>query len=176
MVIGEVADPPREVGEGAGAVPALDAAVMLGLRSLAEDAGRLEDEDEGQDQEDEELRPAGVAQGGRGVLDEADDEAAEHGAGDVADAAEDGGGERLESGVEPEVEADIAEAQAPHDAGGRREGATEEERQGDRLVHVDAHEGGRLAVLGRRAHRAAHARPAHEELEGGHQARGRGRR
>ena len=54
----------------------------------------------------------GMAERGGEHLDEADDEAAERGAGDVADAAEDGGRERLQAGDEAEVEPDDAEVQA----------------------------------------------------------------
>ena len=70
------------------------------------------------------------------------------GAGDVADAAEDGRRERLQAGVEAEVEADEAEAQAPDDAGRAGERAADEEGQRDRLVEVDAHQRGGLAGPG----------------------------
>ena len=88
-------------------------------------------------------------------LDEADHEAAERGAGDVADAAEDGRGERLEAGLEADVEHRHAEVQALDDARRARERRADEERQGDRAVDVHAHELGRVAVDGGRAHRPA---------------------
>ena len=111
---------------------------------------------------------------GRGEdLDERDDEAAEHGAGEVADAAEDGGRERLEAGVEAEVEPDEPEVLTLEDAGRAGQRAADEERHRDRLVEVDAHQLGGLLVLGRRAHRAPEPGPADERLEHVHQDRGR---
>ena len=97
-----------------------------------------------------------------------DHEAAEHGAGQVADPAEDGGGERLQAGVEAEVEPDEAEVLTLEHAGRARQGATDEERHHDRLVEVDAHQLGGLLVLGRGAHRASEPGPADEGLEHAH--------
>ena len=88
-------------------------------------------------------------------LDEADDEAADRGAGGVADAAEDGGGERLEAGLEADVELRDAEVEALDHAGGARQRRADEERQGDRRVDVHAHDLRRVAVDGRGPHRAA---------------------
>ena len=63
---------------------------------------------------------------------------------DVADAAQDRRRERLQAGVEAEVELDDAEVQALDDAGRTGERRADEERHGDRLVDVDAHQLGGL--------------------------------
>src|SRR5215213_10055270 len=101
---------------------------------LAEDSGGPEDEDEGQHEEHEELRPARVAERRREVLDEPDDEAAEGRPVDVADAPEDRRCEGLQAGVEAEVLANVAEPEAPDDPRRTRERAAESECQCDRLV------------------------------------------
>src|SRR4249920_57771 len=83
---------------------------------LAEDATRPEDQHEDQDHEQDGLRPALLSVCRGEDLDERDHEAAEHGAGEVADAAEDRGGERLQARVEPEVEAHEPEVLTLEDA------------------------------------------------------------
>src|SRR2546426_12458000 len=83
-------------------------------------------------------------------------------AGGVAAPAEDGRGERLEPGVEAEVLADEPEAETPDKAGSRGQHAAEQEGQGDRLVLVDAHQRGGLAILRGCPHRPAESRPADE--------------
>jgi len=131
-----------------------------------------EDQHEREGHEHRELGPAGQPERCREVLDEADHEAAEHRAGDVADAAEDGRRERLQAGVEAEVLADEAEVVAPHDARRAGQRATDGERERDGLVDVDTHELRRLLVERRRAHGPAQAGPPDERLEDEHQREG----
>ena len=93
-------------------------------------------------------------------------------AGDVADPSQDRGGERLQAGVEAEVLADVAEAQAPDHARRPCEHAAEQEGQGDGLVEVDAHEG-RASGPGRSARIARPRRVrVDERLERDHQDQG----
>src|SRR5262245_11587522 len=99
------------------------------------------------------------------VLDEADQVAAERRAGDVADAAEHGGGEREEADPEAEVEArlrEVCEEDESADAGQR---AAETERERDRAVDVDPHQPSGVAVLRRRAHRLAPSRPLDDDAK-----------
>src|SRR4029079_13264402 len=103
---------------------------------LAEDSRRAEHQDHDQDDEDDRTGPARLAHRLREDLDEGDREAADRGSCEVADPAEDRGGERLESGVEAEVEADEAEILALEDAGRAGQGATDQERHRDREGHV----------------------------------------
>ncbi len=58
-------------------------------------------------------------------LDDAEDQPADDGAPDVADAAEHGGGERLEAGEEAHPEVDVADLQALRDTGDGGEGGAE---------------------------------------------------
>ena len=81
--------------------------------------------------------------------------AAEDRAVEVADAAEHGGGEGDETELEAEVVARVVptvSSRAARRAGHR---AAEGEGEGDRPVDVDAHQPGRVLVLGRRPHRLA---------------------
>ena len=102
------------------------------------------------------------------LLDDADDQAAEDGALEVADAAHDRRGERDqaggEAGEEPHVGL-VERVDQPRRAGHQ---AAEQEREGDRRVDVDAHQARGLRVLRGRAHGAADARAGdevHEEEE-----------
>src|SRR5581483_5241541 len=92
---------------------------------LAEETLGAEDEDQDQDREHDRLRPVAARHvPGQAVvvrLDEADRERAEHGAGQVADAAEDGGGERDQPQLEAGVVADLVEVQRVQEAAGARE-------------------------------------------------------
>ena len=105
----------------------------------------------------------------RGVdLDDAEQQAADEGAAQVADAAEDGGGERLE----PDDEADVELRDVVLDRVEQRRhtghGATEDEDQHDDAVLVDAHEGGGVGVLGHGADAAAEAALVHEGVQRHH--------
>ena len=120
---------------------------------------RAEDEDQDQDREHDRLGPVGarrvpvepLVEG----LDEPDQDGAEHGAGQVADAAEHGGRERDQPELEALVEAHGRHVERVEEAGRARERAGDQERERDRAVHVDAHDRGRVLVLGGRAHRLA---------------------
>ena len=86
-------------------------------------------------------------------LDQADQERAEHGAGQVADPAEHGRGERDQAEGEALVVADVGLGERVDEAGGAGERAGEQERERDRPVDVDPHDRARVHVLGGRAHR-----------------------
>ena len=88
-------------------------------------------------------------------LDQADQERAEHGAGQVADAAEHGGGEGDQAEREALVVANHRLRERVDEPGGAGERAGEQERERDRAVDVDPHDRARLHVLGGRAHRLA---------------------
>src|SRR3712207_1786430 len=85
--------------------------------------------------------------------DDADEEPPDHGPGQVADPPED----RRREGVEPLGEADVEDRDAVeepvHHARSPGEDAAEEERYGDRAVHVDPDHRRRLLVLRHGAHR-----------------------
>ena len=81
-------------------------------------------------------------------FDEAQEDTAQHGARDVSDAAQDRGGEGLDAGDEPHEEVDLLEHDRVEHAGGPGSRAADDEGHGDHPVDVDAHEVGRLLVLG----------------------------
>ena len=100
-------------------------------------------------------------------LGEADQEAAGHRARD-ADAADDGGGEREEPGLE--ADGDVSLVREPEDdAGGACERGADEEGHDDHAVDVDPHHRRRFLVERRRAHRLPGLRPLHEEPQDDHQ-------
>ena len=127
-----------------------------------------EDEDQDQDPEHDRAGPVGAGrEPGEALvegLDEADHERAEDGAGEVADPAEHGGGERDQPELEARVVAHV-ELEQVDDPGGACEGAGERERDGDRPVHVDPHHRRRLRVLRDGAHRLPLLRRADEPGE-----------
>ena len=88
-------------------------------------------------------------------LDHAEDQPADDGAVDVADAAEDRGGERLQTGEEAHPEVDVGVAQPVRDARDGGEGGAEGERDHDDAVDVDAHQPRGVGVLRRGLHRPA---------------------
>ena len=106
------------------------------------------------------------AEDGRAVvLEQAEQQAADERAADVADAAEHRGGERLDAGQEADVEAGGLEEDHEEEAGGAGEDAAEQERERDDPVDVDAHELRRLGVLGGGADAPAEPAAAHELVE-----------
>ena len=108
--------------------------------------------------------------GGRSAdLDEADDEAAQGGSGDVADAAEHGRGEGLEARLEAQREVDVAEVEPLHDPGDAGQRGADEERDRDGAVDVHAHQLGGFTILGRGAHRAPELGAADEHLQPDHE-------
>ena len=91
-------------------------------------------------------------------LDEADQHAAEHGAGQVADAAEHSGGE----GDQAELDAGVVVVVwvcTYMSAGGAGQRAAEGEGERDGPVDVDAHQPGAVLVLGHRPHGLAQLGP-----------------
>src|SRR5258706_13746907 len=160
-------DPPRR-----SVVTAISGALA---RGRAEEAGRLEDQDHDQEAEDDDLLPARVDVVGIQADHDPEDDAADRGALQVADPAEDRGGERLQAerrAVEPPR---LAVIEGDDQAGSTGARPGQEERQRDRPVDVDAHEAGRLAVLGHGPHRLALA-GVRDEPDEGEEQRDRDRR
>jgi hypothetical protein len=137
-------------------------------RLLAQQTLWTEDEDSNKDCEDDRARPVTARREPREALveglDEPDDERAQDGAGEIADTAEDGRGEGDQAELEARVVADVV-LEEEHEAGHGGEPTRDEERDGDRPVHVDAHHRRRLGVLGDRAHRLALPRVPHEPAQ-----------
>src|ERR1043166_865768 len=104
------------------------------------------------------------------LLADADDEAADDGAGDRREAAEDEHGQRLERD-DLQRELDLR-ARAPHDAGGERDDAGGEPHDHPDLLERDADRERRLVAVGDRAQRAADARLLEEHRERRHHDRG----
>ncbi len=98
-------------------------------------------------------------------LDEADHKTAQHRARNVPDAAEDRGGEGFETGLETVEEPGRSVVHAADET--RRPGkrAADQERHRDRRVDVDAHQLGRVTILGGRPHRLPDFRLRNEELQ-----------
>ena len=97
---------------------------------------------------------AGGDVAGAQLLHERQDEAADGGAGDAAEAAEDDDGEGLERGEIAHGRVDD-EHRAEQRAGRRRKAGAEREGRGVDAVDLDAHQRGGLAVLEGGAHRLA---------------------
>src|SRR6185369_789832 len=136
---------------------------------LAEQAGRAHEQDD-----DEEREGDAVAVGRERVprdvlLGEAEREAAHHGAGHVADAAEDRGDEGLEAERQAHERVHLRARAGEEQRGGGGEGAPEREGVGDDAVHVDAHEPGHLRVERHGAHRGAELRPVDDVLQHEHE-------
>ena len=136
----------------------------------------LHEEDDDEEGEGPDVGPAPAAEllhagdvvdvGGGEGFGEAEDDAAEHGAVDVADAAEDGGGERLEAHEEAHAVVDVAVLQAVRDRCDGGEEAADGEGDDDDAVGVDAHELCGVRVLRGGLHGAAGAALADEEGRG----------
>ena len=128
-----------------------------------------EDHDDHQVDEDDRRRPV-VADAVVGdALDDPDDQPAEHGAADVADAAHHRRGERVEAGREALEVPDRGLVERADQAGRARHQAAEQERQRDRRVDVDAHQPRGLRVLRGGAHRLAEPAAADEAGQQDHQ-------
>src|SRR5262245_58305469 len=130
-----------------------------------EEPGRPHEEDEDQEQERERVLPLGRDVRREQVLGDAEEEPADHGPGDGADAPEDRRDERLEARHEAGERIDLAVLRAERDAPEAREERAEEERRGDHAVDVDAHEPRGGVVLGDGPHGLPHAGLTHEEPE-----------
>src|SRR5579864_9021586 len=97
-----------------------------------------EGQDEDEDREDQGLAPLSAEERPAEDVDDADEEPADAGADDVADATEDRRGERDDAEVKADVPFEIAVLDAvDHRGGGGKRGADEEGRR-DRAIDVDA--------------------------------------
>jgi len=85
------------------------------------------------------------------ALDESDEDTAEHRAGQAADAAQHGRGERDQAELEAQVVHGGPDDLLVQQAGRAGEATAEGERERDDPVDVDAHQPGRVLVLGDRA-------------------------
>ena len=92
----------------------------------------------------------------------AHEQAAGDGAGEVADAAQHRGDERLDPGHQPHQGLDLGIAQGDHGAGGGGERGAEHEGQRDDGVHVDTHQRRRIVAEADGAQRHADARAHHQ--------------
>src|SRR5690606_25073835 len=124
-------------------------AIRLDLLDVgsSEQPGRPEDQDEHEHRECRDILVLDGKVPRPERLDEADQEAAEHGAGYRADAAENGGGERLDAGKKADIEVDYPVLEQEDQAGNGGQCCADDEGQGDRAVDIDAEEGGHAAVL-----------------------------
>src|SRR5918997_1447664 len=151
----------------------------LHRRAVPEEARGPEYKDHNQHGEDHDRRPPhAYVLVGHGA-DDPDEEAADHGPGQVAYTPQDRRREREESLLEPHVEDRDAVEEPVHHARGTGEDSGQEERYGDRAVDVDADHRRRLFVLGDGPHRLPllgtadevgesheqrHRHPDHEEV------------
>ena len=139
---------------------------------LADESLRTEDHHDHQVGEHDGRRPLGADAVVRQLLDDPDDQAAEHGAPEVADAAHDGRREGDQAGLEALVEADRRLVQRVDEAGRAGEHAAGEEGQRDRRVDVDPLQAGGVRILRGRAHRPAEPGGVDERHEAEDERRG----
>src|SRR5207302_816055 len=97
------------------------------------------------------LADVGAAEG----VHKTDDEATDDGPGNVADAAEHSGGERVEAVLKTHLIIDGLDGDPVDDAAETGESATDEESRADDAIDIDAHEPSRRRVLGGSPHRFA---------------------
>ena len=162
----------RERASETGAVAAGDAASpshTFSTSGPAEDALRQEDHGDREDRKGGDVlvvdRQIGRPQG----LDQADQQSAEHGAGQRADAAEHRGGERLHAGHEAVGEADDAIVHQVERAGDGGERGGDHEGDRDGAVDIDAEQRRHLLILLAGALRTAKRGLGHQEPEPGQQ-------
>src|SRR5215208_3847462 len=128
-------------------------AAPLHRRAVSEQARRPEHQDQDEHGEDHDRRPPDAyVLVGHGPY-YSDQESSDDGPCEVADAAEHGGRERVQSLREANVEDGDAVEEAVHHARGAGEYAAEQERDGDSAVHVDPDHRSRLLVLRHGPHR-----------------------
>src|ERR1700687_2155315 len=113
----------------------------------AENAGRQEDQHDHQDREGGDVLVFDREIGRPERLDEPDEQAADHRAGQRADAAEHRRRERLHAGDEADVEIDHAVIEQVHDAGDGGERRPDHEGERDGAIDVDSDEGRHLEIL-----------------------------
>ena len=143
------------------------AQVRSAMRSPRE-PGRPGDDHGDEDDKGEGILPFAREIGGAEGLEKADDEATDHGAGNVADAAQDRRSEGLEARDIAHAEIDRAVVEPDQHAGDRRQGRADDEGQQDDAVDIDADEPRRVLVERGRAHRLAEPGVLHEEVEPQH--------
>src|SRR5450756_2034166 len=115
-------------------------------RLLSQQPGRPPEENNDEDDEDKDIFPGSADVAGKERFHESQQQPADHGARDVADAAQDGGGERLETVGPAHVEADGTVVHAVHDAGDAAEGRAQSEDEENDDADIDAHQRRSAAV------------------------------
>ena len=139
----------------------------------AQEAGGFEDQEEEQQREGHEVPVGGGRQDQRGEdLHRAQDEAAQHGAPDIADAAHHRGDEGPPADADAHVGVQHRVGQAVHQAAGRGDGRTDGEGERNDPVHRHPHEGHDGPVVRDGPHGHAQQAAAHQQVQGDHQGRG----
>lgn len=105
-------------------------------------------------------------------FDETQEDAADHGPGQVADAAQHRGGEGLETENEAHVVVGDGVVGTDHEPGHGGQGRADDEGEGDDVVHIHPHQLGDGRILGGGAHGAAQAGAVDEQQQAGHHAGG----
>ncbi len=113
-------------------------------------------------------KPDAEREAGDDRLQHAEQEAAEHRAGDVAEAADDDHGQPDEGVLRSHVGAGHAEVGADHRPGDRSQAAAQDEREQDQPVRRDAEQARGLRVLRDRLQRLARAGPVEQEPQPRH--------
>ncbi|KGQ02267.1 hypothetical protein BBAD15_g12524 [Beauveria bassiana D1-5] len=103
---------------------------------------------------------------------QAQQHAAQHGAGDAADAAQHRRREGLDAGQEADEGIELADGDGDQHAAHRRQDRAHHEREGDHAVGVDAQQVGHVHVLRAGARGAAHAGVLDEQRQADHQRHG----
>jgi hypothetical protein len=104
---------------------------------LAHDSSRFEVQHGDQDNESKHVLVLTGDVSGAEDFHHADDQSAQHGAGDIADAAQHGGGKGLDAGQKTHVVAHRAVVEPHHDAGGGGQPRADGKGQGDDPVAAD---------------------------------------
>src|SRR5258708_13852718 len=128
----------------------------LAGREAPEDTRGTEHQHQHQDREDDHVGPAHLEVLAAERFNEPDQDAAQHGAGDVADPAQHRRREGSEACRIADDEAGVVVVETEDHAGGARERGAQEERRHDHAVDIDAHHAGGLLILRGRLHGLAH--------------------
>src|SRR5690606_31650455 len=139
-----------------------------------EDAGWAEQQDQDQQGEGHHVLVLVAEDVGAEGFGHAQHQAAEHGAGDAADAAQHRGGERLDAGEEADVGVDHAVLHADQHRCDGGQGGADDEGQGDDAVGVDAQQVGHLQVFSAGTTGTSEARALDEERQAEHRDDGDG--
>jgi len=105
-------------------------------------------------------------------FDEPQEDAADHGPGQVADAAQHRGGEGLETENEAHVVVGDGVVGTDHEPGHGGQGRADDEGEGDDVVHIHPHQLGDGRILGGGTHGTAQAGAVDEQQQAGHHAGG----